>query len=79
MRKKITTTAKRLFAFILTAVITVGTLAANQLPVHAADGTLNFPEPTHMICFPAALRCAKHFTICRADMAMKKKIFRVSI
>ncbi|OUO30442.1 cell wall anchor protein [Lachnoclostridium sp. An298] len=42
MRKKITTTAKRLFAFILTAVITVGTLAANQLPVHAADGTLNF-------------------------------------
>lgn len=42
MRNKITTTAKRLFAFVLTAVITIGTLAANQLPVHAADGTLNF-------------------------------------
>lgn len=42
MRNKITTTAKRLFAFVLTAVITIGTLATNQLPVHAADGTLNF-------------------------------------
>ena len=42
MQKKITITAKLLFAFILTAVNQVRTLAANQLPVHAADGTLNF-------------------------------------
>lgn len=42
MSKNFSQTGRKLLAFILAAIISVSTMAANLVPVHAADGTLNF-------------------------------------
>lgn len=42
MTQKLQANGKRLFAFLLAAMIALGTVITNQLPVYAADGTLTF-------------------------------------